>query len=47
MDQLRPTEAILYAGTGLTIDSDPAREWQETQMKMQTVGAVLSVNSYQ
>ena len=40
--QLRPTEAILYAGTGLTIDSDPAREWQETQMKMQTVGAVLN-----
>ncbi|MDQ2771398.1 MAG: chorismate-binding protein, partial [Bacteroidota bacterium] len=45
--QLRPTEAILYAGTGLTIDSDPAREWQETEMKMQTVGAVLLVNSYQ
>ena len=40
--QLRPTEAILYAGTGLTIDSDPAREWQETEMKMQTVAAVLS-----
>ena len=39
--QLRATEAILYAGTGLTIDSDPTREWQETQMKMQTVGAVL------
>lgn len=40
--QLRATEAILYAGTGLTIDSDPAREWQETQMKMQTAGAVLN-----
>ncbi|WP_210517414.1 chorismate-binding protein [Hymenobacter terricola] len=39
--QLRPTEAILYAGTGLTIDSDPTREWQETEMKMQTIGAVL------
>ena len=39
--QLRSTEAILYAGTGLTIDSDPAREWQETEMKMQTVAAVL------
>jgi isochorismate synthase len=39
--QLRPTEAILYAGTGLTIDSDPAREWQETELKLQTVGAVL------
>jgi isochorismate synthase len=40
--QLRPTEAILYAGTGLTADSDPAREWQETEMKLQTVGAVLT-----
>jgi isochorismate synthase len=39
--QLRPTEAILYAGTGLTIDSDPAREWQETELKLQTVGAIL------
>lgn len=43
--QVRATEAILYAGTGLTIDSDPAREWQETEMKMQTVGAVLSMRN--
>ena len=42
--QLRPTEAILYAGTGLTVDSDPAREWQETEMMLQTIGAVLSFN---
>ncbi|MBC6605255.1 chorismate-binding protein [Hymenobacter sp. BT188] len=39
--QLRPTEAILYAGTGLTIDSDPEREWEETELKLQTAGAVL------
>ena len=39
--QVRAEEAILYAGTGLTIDSDPAREWQETAYKMQTVAAVL------
>jgi isochorismate synthase len=39
--QVRPTEAILYAGTGLTVDSVPAREWQETEMKLQTVGTVL------
>ena len=39
--QVRATEAVLYAGTGLTIDSDPTREWQETEMKMQTVAAVL------
>ncbi|MEJ7664473.1 MAG: chorismate-binding protein [Hymenobacter sp.] len=28
--QVRAEEAILYAGTGLTADSDPLREWQET-----------------
>ena len=39
--QVRATEALLYAGTGLTIDSDPAKEWQETELKMQTVGAEL------
>ena len=39
--QLRPNEAILYAGTGLTVDSDPEREWQETEMKLQTVATVL------
>ncbi len=39
--QVRPTAAILYAGTGLTADSDPEREWLETEMKLQTVGAVL------
>ncbi|UOQ99532.1 chorismate-binding protein [Hymenobacter sp. 5317J-9] len=39
--QLRADEAILYAGTGLTVDSDPEREWQETEMKLQTVAAVL------
>jgi isochorismate synthase len=40
--QLRPTEAVLYAGTGLTIDSDPTKEWRETELKLQTVGSVLS-----
>ena len=40
--QLRPTEAILYAGTGLTVDSDPAREWQETEMKLQTISTILN-----
>ena len=39
--QLRPSEAILYAGTGLTVDSDAAREWQETELKLTTAGAVL------
>ena len=39
--QLRQNEAILYAGTGLTADSDPAKEWRETELKLRTVGAVL------
>ncbi|SNC59687.1 isochorismate synthase [Hymenobacter gelipurpurascens] len=39
--QLRPQEAILYAGTGLTIDSEPAREWQETELKLRTISAIL------
>jgi isochorismate synthase len=39
--QLHPTEAILYAGTGLTADSEPAREWQETELKLRTVAAIL------
>jgi isochorismate synthase len=41
--QLRPNdrEAVLYAGTGLTIDSDPTKEWRETELKLQTVGAVV------
>jgi isochorismate synthase len=40
--QVRPDEAILYAGTGLTIDSDPKREWEETEMKLQTVAAAIA-----
>ncbi len=40
--QLRAHEAILYAGTGLTVDSDPKREWEETEYKMRTIGAVLT-----
>ncbi|AIZ65224.1 chorismate-binding protein [Hymenobacter sp. DG25B] len=40
--QVRPQEAILYAGTGLTADSDPAKEWQETELKLTTAGAILT-----
>ncbi len=41
--ELRPDAgvAVLYAGAGLTTDSDPAREWQETELKLGVVGAVL------
>ena len=40
--QLRPAEAILYAGTGLTVDSEPAREWHETELKLQTIATILN-----
>ncbi len=35
--------ATLYAGAGLTEDSDPAREWLETEMKCQTLLSVIGV----
>ena len=31
-------KAILYAGAGITIDSNPESEWMETTHKMQTLG---------
>ncbi|NDK57453.1 chorismate-binding protein [Pontibacter fetidus] len=40
--QLLQNEAILYAGAGITGESDAEKEWQETQHKMQTMGKVLS-----
>ncbi len=43
--ELRQTEAILYAGAGVTVNSDPSKEWIETEMKMQTVSAALQFYS--
>jgi len=34
-------QAEFYAGCGITEDSDPEKEWQETQMKCQTLQRVL------
>lgn len=34
-------KAIFYAGCGITEDSDPEKEWQETQMKCQTLQRIL------
>ncbi len=34
--------ATLYAGAGITEDSDPQREWEETEMKCQTLLSVLT-----
>ena len=39
--QLLSQEAVLYAGAGVTIDSNPEKEWQETEMKLQTLLNVL------
>lgn len=33
--------ATLYAGCGITADSDPEKEWYETEMKCQTLGKLL------
>jgi isochorismate synthase len=42
--KLEGDTATLYAGAGLTEDSNPEREWQETEMKCQTILAVLNQN---
>jgi isochorismate synthase len=38
---LDQTTAVLYAGAGITKDSDPEKEWMETEMKMKTMGDFL------
>ncbi len=30
-------EAVLYAGAGVTLESNPEKEWEETEMKMNTL----------
>lgn len=44
--QLHDNKAFLYAGAGVTADSSPEKEWNETALKMQTMSKVL-VTSYQ
>lgn len=39
--QLLRKQAVLYAGVGVTVDSDPQREWSETEMKMNTLLNVI------
>lgn len=41
--QLRGTEGLIYAGAGITEDSDPEKEWLETEMKCRTLLNALSV----
>ncbi len=40
--QLLKEEAIIYAGAGITKDSDPEKEWEETELKMNTLLQVLT-----
>ena len=39
--QLLEKQAILYAGGGITVDSNTEREWKETEMKCQTIESVV------
>jgi isochorismate synthase len=39
--EIKENHAVFYAGCGITEDSDPAKEWQETQMKCQTLQRIL------
>ena len=39
--QLKSNEAIIYVGGGITVDSDPLAEWEETVNKTQTIKSVL------
>ena len=40
--QLFEDKVILYAGAGVLADSDPEKEWKETQMKMDTLEQIIS-----
>lgn len=39
--QIVGSHALLYAGAGITSDSDPAREWEETEIKLGTLLNVI------
>jgi isochorismate synthase len=39
--QLAGSHALLYAGAGVTIDSVPENEWEETEMKLNTLLNVI------
>lgn len=43
--QLKTETAILYAGSGITIDSEPEKEWQEAALKLNTLLNFLKENS--
>lgn len=39
--QIIGNRGVLYAGAGVTIDSDPEKEWSETEMKLNTLLNVI------
>ena len=39
--EIKGNQAVFYAGCGNTEDSDTKKEWQETQMKCQTLERIL------
>ena len=38
---LHDNQATLYAGAGVTEDSDPEKEWEETELKCQIIGKFI------
>jgi isochorismate synthase len=42
--QIKGNQAYYYAGCGITEDSDPEKEWLETQMKCQTLQRVINAS---
>lgn len=42
--QITEGAALLYAGAGVTSDSDPEKEWEETEMKCEIIGKHLNLN---
>ena len=43
--KLTATQAILYAGAGVTEDSDPEKEWEETELKCDVIGKFIQQDS--
>jgi isochorismate synthase len=39
---LSQKQAVIYAGAGVTADSNPEKEWQETELKCETLLNILS-----
>jgi len=39
-----PEYAMIYAGAGITLDSDPLSEWEETENKIKVISKVLEPN---